>query len=117
MSKTKDTVFRISGVIILLAAAFYFLKPTVVPWIMAVGVVTFTVITIITPYPGKSIRGKRLYNFQLLSCILMAFSTYLMFRQRNEWALVMLIAMVFLLYSALTLPKEFEKEKREEQQK
>jgi uncharacterized membrane protein len=117
MSKIKDTVFRISGIFILLAAATYCFIPTVVPWIMAVGVTAFTVITIITPYPGKSIRGKRLYNFQLLSCILMAVSTYLMFRQRNEWAMVMLVAMVFLLYSALTLPKEFEKEKREEQQK
>jgi len=117
MSKVKDVFFRVAGVIILFAAAGYGFMPTVVPWIMAVGVAAFTVITIITPYPGKSIRGKRLYNFKLLSCILMAVSTYLMFRQRNEWAMVMLVAMVFLLYSALTLPKEFEKEKREEQQK
>jgi hypothetical protein len=45
----------------------------------------------------------------------MAVSTYFMFRQRNEWPMVMLIAMVFLFYSALMLPKELEKEKREEQ--
>lgn len=115
MNKIKDTVFRISGVIILLAAAGYRFIPTVVPWIMGVGVITFTVITILTPYPGKSNRGKRLYNFQLLSCAFMAVSTYFMFRQRNEWPMVMLIAMVFLFYSALMLPKELEKEKREEQ--
>ena len=53
MNKIKDTVFRISGVIILLAAAGYRFMPTVVPWIMGVGVITFTVITILTPYPGK----------------------------------------------------------------
>lgn len=114
MCRAKETIFRMACIIILLAAGAYFFIPAIVPWLMAVGVATFTVITIATPYPGKSVRGKRLYNFQLFSCLLMAVATYLMFRQRIEWALVMLIAMVFLFYSALKLPQEFEKEKGEE---
>ena len=112
MQKTKDLVFKISGILILVAAAVYFLSPTVAPWIMAFAVATFSAIVATTPYPGKSIRGKRLFNFQILGCVFMVVSTYLMFKQRNEWPLIMIIGAVFLLYASVVLPKELEKENK-----
>ncbi len=107
----KDKIYRISGILILFSAVLYMFSPSIAPWILAISVVVFSVITISNPYPGKSIRGKRLYNFQILSCLFMIAATYLMFKQRNEWVLVMIIGAILLLYAAIVIPKEFEKEK------
>lgn len=111
MHRVKDVLFRISGILILLSVVLYLFIPTVVPWLMAVSVVMFTAITLTNPYPGKSLRGKRLFNFQLFSCILMIVATYLMFRERNEWVLAMIVGAVFLLYASVMIPRELEKEK------
>jgi Na+-translocating ferredoxin:NAD+ oxidoreductase RnfD subunit len=114
MYSTKDILLRISGIVILIAAILYLIIPVVAPWIMAVAVALFSVVTLTNPYPGKSIRGKRLFNFQLFACVLMIVATYLMFRQRTEWVLAMISGSVFLLYAAMVLPKELEKEKEQE---
>ena len=106
----KDKLFQISGILILFSAILYMFSPDIAPWIMAVSVLIFSLITMTNPYPGKSIRGKRLLNFQLFSCLLMIASTYLMFKHRNEWALVMIIGAFFMLYAAIAIPKELDKE-------
>ena len=112
MQKTKDLFFKVSGILILLAAIVYFFLPQVAPWVMAFAVATFSAITVTSPYPGKSIRGKRLFNFQILACVFLVVATYLMFKQRSEWPLIMIIGAVFLLYASIVLPKELEKENK-----
>jgi|SRR5690554_3711611 Na+-translocating ferredoxin:NAD+ oxidoreductase RnfD subunit len=114
MQSSKDMLLRISGIVILLSAALHLIVPAVAPWIMTFAVALFSVITVTTPYPGKSIRGKRLFNFQVFSCLLMVVATYLMFRQRNEWVLLMVAGAVFQLYASIVIPKELEKEKNKE---
>jgi len=114
MHSTKDILLRVSAIFILLSAALHLFVPAIAPWIMTFAVALFSVLTVTNPYPGKSIRGKRLFNFQLFSCLLMVVATYLMFRQRNEWALAMMVAAVFLLYAAIVIPKELDKEKSQE---
>ena len=108
----KSILFKISGVLILLSALLYMFYPAGAPWIMAFSVAVFSAITVTNPYPGKSIRGKRLFNLQILSCLLMIAATYLMFKNRSEWVLVMVAGAVFLLYSAFVLPIELDKENR-----
>lgn len=112
MHKTKNLIFKISCILILVAAFVYFFAPQVAPWVMAVAVAAFTAIVASTPYPEKSLRGKRLFNFQIVACVLMVVATYLMFRHRNEWALAMIAGAIFQLYAAVVLPQELEKEKR-----
>ncbi|NLJ00949.1 MAG: hypothetical protein GX371_07360 [Bacteroidales bacterium] len=112
MRSIKDLFYRLSGILILLSALLYLFAPVIAPWIMAFSVALFTVLTITTPYPGKSIRGKRLYNFQILTCLLMIVATYLMFQHRNEWALAMIVGALFLLYSSIMIPKVLEEERR-----
>ena len=107
----KDFLFRLSGMLILLSVAFYMFLPDLAPWIMSVSVLLFSSITISNPYPGKSVRGKRLFNFQVFSCLLMIAATYLMFKQRNEWVLLMIAAAIFILYAVIAIPKELDKEK------
>jgi phosphatidylglycerophosphate synthase len=78
---------------------------------MAFSVAVFSAVTLASPYPGKSIRGKRLFSFQLLSCTLMIVATWLMFGDRSEWVLAMIAGAVFLLYAAVMMPRELEREK------
>lgn len=114
MLRIRDVLFRISGLLILFSAVLYLFIPGVAPWIMALSVGVFSAITLANPYPGKSIRGKRLFNFQLFSCILMIVATYLMFKGRNEWVLAMIISAIFLLYASIMIPKELTKEKNKQ---
>ncbi len=111
MRNSKETVYQISGILILISAVLYLFVPAIAPWIMAVSVLTFSAVTALSPYTGNSIRGKRLFNFQVFSCVLMIVATYLMFRSNNLWALSMIIGAIFLLYAAIMIPRELEKEK------
>lgn len=113
MKKIKDSLFRVSAVCILISAFFYQFIPEIAPWLMALSVAVFSVTTVMTPYPGKSIRGKRLFNIQLFACVFMVVATYLMFKHRNEWVLAMVSAAVCMIYAAIVLPKELEKEKEQ----
>lgn len=113
----KDKIFQISGILILFSAVLYLFSPEIAPWIMSVSVLVFSIITMTNPYPGKSIRGKRLFNFQLFSCLSMIASAYLMFKHRPEWPLVMIIGAIFMLYAVITIPKELEKEKEKEKER
>lgn len=106
----KSLIYKLSALLILFSAIGYMFIPHIATYIMAFSVVVFTVITATTPYPGKSIRGKRLFNFQIFSCVMMIIATYLMFKQRNEWVLAMIVGAIFMLYAAVMIPKEIEKE-------
>ena len=113
-NKTKDFIFKLSAILILIAAVAYLINPLVASYVMIIGVVGFTATTFMTPYPGKSIRGKRLYNIQIFGVIFMVMATYLMFVRRNEWVVPMFIAGVLISYSSILLPKVYEKENEDE---
>ena len=106
----KNLIFQIAAILILFAAILYYFMPTVAAWIMVFATATFSVMTAKNPYPGKSIRGKRLFGFQICACMLMVVSSYLMFKQHNEWVLAMIVAAFLLFYSSIMIPKELEKE-------
>ena len=107
----NNILFKISAVLILVAAILYYFMPAVAGWIMVFAVATFIVFTAKNPYPGKSIRGRRLFGLQVFACMLMAVAAYLMHRQLDKWVLPMIVAAFLLLYSAIIIPRELEKEK------
>lgn len=111
--KIKDTVFKISALLILLAAIVYLFNPVVAACTMAVGVIGFGWGIFTSPYPGKSIRGKRLASIRVFGVIAMAIATYLMFEQMNEWVVALLIGAILILYTAIILPHEYAREQRE----
>ncbi len=111
MRKSKELLYKVSAVLILLSAVLYIEVPTVASWIMIVSVVVFSIITMKSPYSGQSIRGKRLFGMQIISCFIMLAASYLMYLGDNLWALAMLIATVILFYTSIFIPKELEKEK------
>ncbi len=107
----KDILYKASAILILIFTVIYSFQPIIAVWGMVVGVSLFSAITVTNPYPGKSIRGKRLFNFQVFACVLMVVATFLMYKGRNEWPVLLLISAVFLFYSSIVLQKELEKEK------
>lgn len=117
MYKYKDFVYKVSGILILTALVLYLFLPLPATWLMAISVVAFTVATALSPYPGRSIRGKRLYNFQLISCLFMFVAVYFMFQNNNVWILAMLAAAIFMLYAAIVIPIELKKDKLNDENK
>ena len=110
----KSVLYKASAMLILVFTALYSFQPTIAVWGMVASVSLFSAITVTHPYPGKSIRGKRLFNFKVFACVLMVVATFLMYKQRNEWPVLLLISAIFLLYSSFVLEKELDKENHEE---
>lgn len=109
----KSVLYKASALFILVFTVAYSFIPEVSVWGMVVSVSLFSAITLTTPYPGRSIRGKRLYNFQVIACLLMLVATFVMYKGRNEWPVLLLISAILLFYSSIVLSKELEKEKSE----
>lgn len=116
-NKIKDIVFQIALVLILIGASSYLFVPLIAPYILLVGVAAYGAITFTTPYPGKSIRGKRLFNIQIFSVLAMIVATYLMFVNIKQWVVAMFIAAILTLYCAYLIPSVWKKEQEENESK
>lgn len=117
IEKIKDTVFKLSALLILLAAIVFEFNALVATVCMIVGVIGFAWPSFTTPYPGKSLRGKRLVSIRVFGVMSMAISAYLMFERMNEWVIFTLIGVLLTLYSAILIPREYAKEKNEDKGK
>lgn len=109
-SNIKSLLYKVSAIFILVFTVVYSFQPTIAVWGMVVSVSLFSAITVTNPYPGKSIRGKRLFNFQVFACVLLVVATFLMYKGRTEWPLLLLVSAIFLFYSSIVLQKELDKE-------
>lgn len=110
----KDTVFKLSAILILIAAVVHTFDTQIAKYAMIIGVAGFAITTFATPYPGKSIRGKRLFNIQILAVLLMAISAYLMYIDYKGWIVLLFIAALQTLYCAIVLPRVYKKEQEGE---
>lgn len=114
--KVKNIIFQISALLIIFAAILYSFSVEMAKYAMIVGVVGFGASVFTTKYPGKSLRGKRLYNIQVFAVLFMAVSAYLMFVNMHEWVVTLLIAAVLTLYCSIMLPRAYEQENKDEQE-
>lgn len=108
--KIKNITFQISAILILIAAVVHNFYPSISKYILAIGVAGFAAVIFTSPYPGKSLRGKRLFNIQIFAVILMVVSAFLMFREMGAWIVTLLISAVLTLYSSIMLPKVYKAE-------
>ncbi|NDV78009.1 hypothetical protein [Dysgonomonas sp. 511] len=104
--KTKNIFFQISAIVILLAAIVYYFEAGIAKYMMIAGVAGFTAVVFTSPYRGKSLRAKRLFNIQIFAVLLMAVSAYLMFVDINFWPVILLVSAILTLYCTIILPKE-----------
>lgn len=112
-NKTKAIIFQISAIIILLSAIVYSFYPVIAKYAMILGVAGYAATTFTSPYPGKDIRGKRLFNISIFAVLLMIASTYLMFVDIAQWVITLLLAAVLTLYCSIILPRVYKKEQED----
>lgn len=112
--KVKNVFFQIAAILILAAAIIHSFNVEVAKYTMIVGVAGFAATVFTTPYPGKSIRGKRLFNIQVFAVILMAVSAYLMFVDIGGWVVLLLISALLTLYCSIILPNVYKKEQEDD---
>lgn len=111
--KIKIIIFQLSAILILSAAVLYTFDPDVAKYTMIIGVAGYAATTFTTPYPGKSIRGKRMFNIMIFAVLLMAVAAYLMFAGMKQWIICLFIAAVLTLYGSIMLPRIYKKEQEE----
>lgn len=112
--RNKSVLYQLSAILILIGAAGFYFQPSIFKYVTLIGVAGFGAITLTSRYPGKSIRGKRLYNMQILAAVLMIVSVYLMFSGFSFWVLTLAVAAVLILYSAFALPSAIKKEEEQD---
>lgn len=113
ISKTKSIIFQISAILILLAAVGDMIYPQIARFVMIIGVAGYAATTFTSPYPGKNIRGKRLFNISIFAVLLMVVSAYLMYTGTRQWVITLLLAAVLTLYCSIILPRVYRKEQEE----
>jgi phosphatidylglycerophosphate synthase len=109
--QTKNILYPASSILILVAAVIYYFFPHIAGYILLAGVAGVALVTFTSPYEGESLRGKRLFNIQIVAVILMFISAYLMYEQMSQWVITLLLSAIFTFYSTVMMAKELEKEK------
>lgn len=110
----KDIVFKTAALLVLVGAALpLFVQADWVPYIFAVGAAGMSVTKLATPYKGKNIRLRRLVLIDLLATLMLLFVSFMMFRGGYDWVALLAISAALQTYTAFVMPKEMEKERRE----
>lgn len=102
---TLNILFYISALAILLASALYITQWNMAPYIFAVGAAGMAITRLSNHYQGNNIRLKRLYRMETFSSLIIVAASYFMFKHQNEWFLLLLVAAILQLYTAILIPK------------
>lgn len=112
--KVKNVILQLSAILIVLSAIIHSFDTTVAKYGLIVGAAGFIFSTFTTPYPGKSLRGKRMFNIQVFAALLMAVAAFLMYIDYNGWVVVLFIAALQTLYCGIMLPRIYKEEQEED---
>jgi hypothetical protein len=107
--KYKKYLFSVCSVLLLLSAIAYLFEWSFVPYIYAVSGAGVAVYFLTTPYQGVNLRLKRLNIQQAIAAIMLPVSSFLMFKERNEWFVCLLVSAFLLIY--VVYIREYEEKK------
>lgn len=114
MGSFKAYFFYISAILLVLSAALYITGNNYVPYIYAISGAFVAVTYLSNPYRGNNLRLKRLNIQQAIAAILLPVSSYFMFKDMNEWFVVLLVSAILQLYVVFVRDSV---EKKEEEKK
>ena len=103
--KTKIYLYQLSAIIVLLSAIFFSENPALAPYTLGIGALGVTIGTLMNPYKGKSIRGKRLFNIQVFGALFMVAASVFMFFKLKYWVMCLLIGAFLTLYAGIMIPR------------
>ncbi|WP_302545786.1 hypothetical protein [Coprobacter fastidiosus] len=104
-NKIRNTILVISALFILAGTALYLFRLPFTVYIFAAGAVGMTVARATNLYNGSNFRLKRLYRIELIVAIVTVGSAWFMFKQQNEWILLLLVAAFLQLYTSFMIPR------------
>ena len=102
-SKIRTRIFIFSGIFVLVGAALYLSQWIYAPYLFATGAAGITVCYMTIPYHTLNYRMRRLYRMNILAGIVMIVASVLMFKQRMEWVVCLLISAILQLYTSFVM--------------
>ena len=109
--KLKEYLFYVSAILLVVSAALYITGWSFIPYIYAVTSAGVAIVYLTSPYKGDDPRLKRLNIQEAIAAILLPFSSYLMFKNKNEWVLFLAVSAFLQFYVAFIKGKKQKKEK------
>ena len=92
-------VLAFAGAVLFISHWFY------APYIFAVGAAGIAVCFMTVPYKNLGFRHRRLHRINVMAGVSMVASSVLMFKERMEWVVFLLIAALLILYTSFVSPK------------
>ena len=106
----KQYLFYTSSILLVLSAALYITEWFVVPYVYAVASAGVAIVYLTSPYRGDNIRLKRLNMQEAIAAILLPVSSFLMFKEKNEWVICLVFSAILQFYVAFVKGKMKEKD-------
>ncbi len=118
--KTKQTLYYIGGLLLVVGAVLPLFFPAVAPYVFAVGALLFAPVQMADRYEGRNIVIRRLRRQQVMGAFLLLVTAVLMFMQLyqlrpfrgSEWKIFLAIAVFLELYTVFRIDFEEKKEKK-----
>ena len=96
----RNYIFMFAGILVLVGSVLYITRWIYAPYLFAVGAAGITVCFMTVPYKNLGFRRRRLHRINVLAGVSMVASSVLMFEERMEWVVFLLIAALLLLYTS-----------------
>ncbi|MDH6311316.1 phosphatidylserine synthase [Parabacteroides sp. PFB2-10] len=109
-SSIRNIIYMLAALLLLAGAVLHFTQWAFAPYLFAFGAAGLTVSYLTVSPKGMDFRHKRLHNFNMIAGLLMIVASGLMFSQRKEWVILLLIAAILQGYVAFV----WKEEKKEE---
>jgi len=106
----KEYLFYVSAILLVLSAALYITEWSFIPYIYAFACAGVAIVYLTSPYKGDDLRLKRLNIQETIAAILLLFSSFLMFKGKNEWIMFLAISAFLQFYVAVIKGKKQKKE-------
>lgn len=104
--KAQKYILIISGIILVSGCIAYILKNELAVYMVGFGAIGLTIIKIKNLSYSVNFRIRRLQKISALSTILLLATVYLMYIQRKEWALTLLLSAIIDLIVSYRMPKD-----------
>ena len=101
----RNYFFMVAGVLVLAGAMSYITRWTYAPYLFAIGAAGIAVSFMTAPYKNLGFRRRRLHRINVLAGVSLVSASVLMFRERTEWVILVLIAALLILYTSFVIPR------------
>ena len=101
----RNYIFMFSGVLAFSGAILFITHWIYAPYIFAVGAAGIAVCFMTIPYKNLGFRRRRLHRINVMAGVSMVASSVLMFKERMEWVVFLLISALLILYTSFVSPR------------